>query len=135
LRSLLIVATPYQKLYGQSCYGVATIGRLLKIIGLFCKKSPIKGLYSAKETYDFKEPTTCGHPILQHTAPHSNKHCTTLHHTLQHTATHGNTLPAAISCCSMLQRVAGCCSVLQHAATHSFLIYHSYLVVKYAKQK
>jgi len=43
-------------------YGVATI-RLLKIIGLFCKKSLLKSLYSAKETYNFKEPTNCSHPI------------------------------------------------------------------------
>jgi len=34
LRSLLIVATPQWR-----CYGVATISRLLKIIGLFCKRA------------------------------------------------------------------------------------------------
>jgi len=32
-------------------YGVATIRRLLKIIGLFCKKALKKRQYSAKETY------------------------------------------------------------------------------------
>ena len=42
---------------------VATISRLLKIIGLFCKRALLKRLYSAKETYDFKEPTNCSHPI------------------------------------------------------------------------
>ena len=31
-------------------YGVATISRLLKIIGLFCKRALSKRLYSAKET-------------------------------------------------------------------------------------
>ena len=47
---------PYQ-------YVVATISRLLKIIGLFCKRALQKRLYSAKETYNFKEPTNCSHPI------------------------------------------------------------------------
>ena len=40
-----------------SAYEVATIRRLLKLIGLFCKRALYKRLYSAKETYDFKEPT------------------------------------------------------------------------------
>jgi len=44
-------------------YGVASISRLLKIIGLFCKKALQKRRYSAKETYNFKEPTTRSHPI------------------------------------------------------------------------
>jgi len=45
-------------------YGVATISRLLKTIGLFWKRAPSKRLYSAKETYDFKEPTDRSHLIL-----------------------------------------------------------------------
>jgi len=40
------------------CYGVASISRFLKIIGLFCKRALLKRLYSAKETYNFKESTT-----------------------------------------------------------------------------
>jgi len=44
-------------------YGVATISRLLKIIGLFCKRALRKSLYSAKETCNFKEPTNRSHPI------------------------------------------------------------------------
>jgi len=36
---------------------VATISKLLRIIGLFCKKALLKRLYSAEETYTFKEPT------------------------------------------------------------------------------
>ena len=44
-------------------YGVATISRLLKIIGLFCRISSLfKGSF-AKETYNFKEPTNGSHPI------------------------------------------------------------------------
>ena len=42
-----------------SRYGVSTIRRLLKMIGLFCKRALQKRLYSAKETYSFKEPTKC----------------------------------------------------------------------------
>jgi len=33
------------------------------MIGLFCKRALYKRLYSAKETYDFKEPTNQSHPI------------------------------------------------------------------------
>ena len=35
-------------------YEVATIGRLLSISGLFCKRTLLKRLYSAKETYNCK---------------------------------------------------------------------------------
>jgi len=45
-------------------YGVATGIRLLKIIGLFCKRALWKRRYSAKETCNFKEPTNRSHPIL-----------------------------------------------------------------------
>ena len=44
-------------------YGVATICRLLKIIGLFCKRALQKRRYSAKETSSFNEPTNRSHPI------------------------------------------------------------------------
>ena len=44
-------------------YGVAMISTLLKIIDLFCKRALQKRLYSAKETYNFKEPTNRSHPI------------------------------------------------------------------------
>ena len=57
-------------------YEVASISRLLKITGLFCRilslltktqpnrmnASPLPRC-SAQETYNFKEPTTCSHPI------------------------------------------------------------------------
>jgi len=42
---------------------MATISRLLKITGLFCKRAPKKRLYSAKETSNFKEPTNRSHPL------------------------------------------------------------------------
>ena len=44
-------------------YGVATVGRLLKIIVRFCRiLSLLKGSF-AKETYNFEEPTNRSHPI------------------------------------------------------------------------
>ena len=44
-------------------YGVAATSRLLKIIGLFRKETFKRG-YSAKETYNFKEPANRSHPIV-----------------------------------------------------------------------
>ena len=44
-------------------YGVATISRLLKMIGLFCKRALYKRSYSAKDTYIRKKPTIHSHPI------------------------------------------------------------------------
>ena len=46
----------------SSPYGVATISRPLRIIGLFCKRVLLKRRYSAKETYDFKEPANRSPP-------------------------------------------------------------------------
>jgi len=46
--------------------GVATISRLFKKIGLFCKRALYKRRYSAKETYYFKEPTNRSHPPCAH---------------------------------------------------------------------
>jgi len=40
----------------------ATLSWLLNIIGLFCKRALQKRLYSAKETYNFEEPTNRSHP-------------------------------------------------------------------------
>ena len=62
--------TTFQQLWGVlSCnYEVASISRLLRIVGLFCQRALSKRRYSAKETYNFKEPTNRSHPIpcLQH---------------------------------------------------------------------
>jgi len=44
-------------------YGVVMASRLLKIRGLFRKRALLERLDSAKETYDFKEPTNRSHPI------------------------------------------------------------------------
>jgi len=39
------------------------VSRIDKIIGLFCKRALQKRLYSAKETYNFIDPTNRIHPI------------------------------------------------------------------------
>jgi len=43
-------------------YGVATISRLLKIIGLVCRIWSVSQCSFAKETYNFKESTNRSHP-------------------------------------------------------------------------
>jgi len=49
---------------GDTCiYGVATASRIDKIIGFFCKRDLQKRQYSAKETYNFIDPTDRSHPI------------------------------------------------------------------------
>jgi len=45
-------------------YGVASISRLLKMIGLFCRILSLLWVSFAKETYLFKEPTNRSHPIV-----------------------------------------------------------------------
>ena len=42
---------------------VATISRLLKMIGLFCRISSLLQGFFAKETCNFKAPTNRSHPI------------------------------------------------------------------------
>ena len=44
-------------------YGVATVSRIDKIIGLFCKRALKKRQYSAKEIYNCIDPTYRSHPI------------------------------------------------------------------------
>ena len=48
---------------GNTTYEVDTIGRLLKITGLFCRISSLLQGSFAKETYHFKEPTSRSHYI------------------------------------------------------------------------
>ena len=53
----------HQRYQVGHAYGVATISRPLQIIGLFCRiSSPLQGSF-AKETCNFKEPTSRSHPI------------------------------------------------------------------------
>jgi len=45
-------------------YGVALVSRIDKIIGLFCKRALQKRRFSAKETFNFIDPTDRSHPIV-----------------------------------------------------------------------
>jgi len=49
--------------FSRSLYGVATVSRIDKIMGLFYKRALYKRRYSAKETYDLIDPTNSSHPI------------------------------------------------------------------------
>ena len=92
-------------------YGVASSSRLLKIKSLFCKKALWKRRYSAKETYDFKEPTNRSHPISDVGYPYA-------HGYLQQTATDCNRLQQTATDCNTLQHTATHCNTLQHTATN-----------------
>ena len=48
-------------------YGVASVSRIDKITGLFCKRALLKRRYSAKETYNLIDPTDRSHPISDFT--------------------------------------------------------------------
>ena len=47
----------------ENTYGVATVSRIDKIIGFFCRISSLLEVSFAKETYDFIDATNCSHPI------------------------------------------------------------------------
>ena len=55
-------------------YEAATISRLLKNIGLFAKEPYKRNLYSSKETYILKEPTSHSHHIGIGHVTHMNTH-------------------------------------------------------------
>ena len=76
-------------------YGVTTISRLPKNIGLFCKRALQKRLYSAKETCTFKELTNRSHPICK-TLQQAAKHCNTLQPC--------GCIPARLCMCNTLQQ-------------------------------
>jgi len=109
------------------CYGVATISRLLKIIGLFCKRALEKRRYSAKETYHFKEPTTRSHPILCVCVP-----AKVSDHPHEYVMSHIWMSPAAHMICQVTHMNASCYtyeSVRSHIwmspATHTNLFCHT----------
>jgi len=63
--------------------GAASSSRPLNIIGLFCKSDLEKRRYSAKESYDFKEPTNRRHNIPPFVPQHTSL-CTTTYLPLYH---------------------------------------------------
>ena len=50
--------------YSTVRYGVATVSRIDKIIGLFSRIASLLQVSFAKETYYFIDPTNCSHPIV-----------------------------------------------------------------------
>jgi len=91
-------------------HGVATISVLLKIVGLVCKRTLYNRWYSAKQTYNFKEPTNRSRPIAIYILIHACVYWLI-------SMTHLNTSSDDVAvCCSVLQCVAVCCSVLQCVA-------------------
>ena len=112
------------------CYGVATISRMLKNIGLFCKRDLQKRPIFCKETYIFKHPTHRSHPIKVLDIMTITRTSSVLHHVavccselqcvavrLLSKGTRYNDNNADFQCvavgCIMLQCVAVSCSVLQ----------------------
>ena len=56
----------YEYMYiNMYTYRVALVSSIDKIKGLFCKRALQKKQYFAKETYNFKEPTSRSHPISE----------------------------------------------------------------------
>jgi len=70
---------------GKMGHGVASVSRIDKMIGLFCKRALSKKRYSGKETYDLINPTDRSHPIVVYTLQHTltATHCTATHSGLQ----------------------------------------------------
>ena len=55
------------------CYAVATVSRIDKIIGLFCRISSLLQGSFAKETHNFIDPTNRSHPICCPQQPKCSK--------------------------------------------------------------
>jgi len=74
-------------------YGVATISRLFKIIGLYCKRALQKRHIFFKETYNFKGPTNrqTNAPTPTRTHTHTHAHTHTYTHTYKHIPAHTHT--------------------------------------------
>jgi len=114
-------------------FGVATVSRLLKIIGLFCKRALYKRRYYAQETYNFKEPTNRSHPILAFAE--------TCQLFPKEDSLSEWERVCVVMCCKVLQSAAVCCNVcttlpilgctathfitLQHTATHCNTLFHT----------
>ena len=128
----------FEKARSFRYYGLASISRLLKIIGLFCKRALLKRRYSTKETCNFEEPTNRSHHIRRLGICGSNHDIGLFgrisslvygsfaketynfkERTFCKRATYHDSIcipSIAHHCCSVLQRVAACGSVLQCVA-------------------
>jgi len=111
-RALRSISNQSSELCQVAQYGVATISRLFEITDLCCKRALLKRLYSAKETYNFKEPTDRSHPIPRTKARALSHLSVSCGHVLQCVAVCCSVLQCVALCCIVLQCVAVCCSVL-----------------------
>jgi len=114
------------------------------MIGLFCKRALQNRRCSAKETYNFMEPTNRSHPIVDLYGHFYT--CLRCIHSMReyHLVRTGilvtfymgknefmfvinmcNTLPNTATRCGTLQHTATHCGTLQHAATHCNPLQHT----------
>ena len=117
------------------CYGVATISRRLKVIGLFCRILSITQGSFAKETYNFEEPTNRDHPIRakhtrvrMHTRSHTCTYtCTRTHrHTRTHIHTHTHYYLTFTTAKIALRQIYTITHTRTHTHTHSHLHTHTH---------
>jgi len=92
-------------------YGVASVSRIDKIIGLFCKRAVYKGLYSAKETCNLIDPTNRSHPI-------NTKICIYLTHTHTHAYTRMHTYEQSHTARQSSFMICTCISTISCALTY-----------------
>ena len=115
------------------------MSRLLKIIGLLCKRALQKRLYSAKETYNFEEPTNRSHPpigpgrvlldlsipIYTHTHIHIHTHMNIHIHTCAHTHIHVQQDGGSESC--VARPLHECIHTHTHTHTQTLVHIHTHI--------
>jgi len=136
-------------------HGVATISRLLKIIRLFCRISSLLQSSFAKETYNLKEPTNRGHPMIVYVHTTTRRSSVYVRNTQRSSVVtttqlncHHNAAPSSPRRSSVVTRHAGMytcvqtflhvrymlrrsegaihCNTLQHTATHCNMLQGMY---------
>ena len=103
--------------YLYSIYEVASVSRIDKITGLFCRISSLLWGSFAKKTCNFIDPTNQSHSIVN-LVFHSIIYSLHFHRALRclESTRVPRVLQCAAVCCSVLLCVAVCCSVLQRVA-------------------
>ena len=113
-------------------YGVAMISRLLKIIGLFCRISSLLQGSFAKETYNFKEPTTCCHPIVLTVTRHGQTVTWLLHyntHAVTPQYTHYIFVACQAFCCVSVRHNHCCSRIFVHVRASIYVYVCVYVYV------
>jgi len=98
------------------------------MIGLFCKRTLWKRLYSTKETHNLKEPTNWSHPILYEMAIQRNYtnelcvlYCIELHKYVQYWTTHMCCMKGLYSCTTQM----GWAVCIDCIELHAYVLYWS----------